>query len=306
MKKQELLNILKKNRGITIKELCKKYNLSYKATKKMIRVYNYTNYITKTDSITKSPGINLNKIDTKELAYIIGFIAGDGHIDLKNQVSISIKLSDKVVANFFKKVLGGEISISNITNKKKKQYPNVSISKVIKDIKKFYGGRLKENRTLPHINENLERYLLLGFFDAEGCITWGRRKDRNRIWQKISFTSKYDLLISTQKILNKIGITTAVRPKKKEDCFVLEFSNKKDVLNYCNWLYSNSELIILKRKFNKYNALRLELGEFGETTNNSTIPSQATDHSVEGVETTGEKKVSLNNQLECPRQLRLF
>lgn len=306
MKKQELLNILKENKGITIRELCEKYSLSYKATRKMIKVYNYSDYITKTDWITKSSSINLNKIDTKELAYIIGFIAGDGHIDLKNQVSISIKLSDKVIADFFKKTLGGEVSVNNIIYRKKRQFTNASISKVIKDIKKFYGGRLKENRTLPHINENLEKYLLLGFFDAEGCITWGRRKDRNRIWQKVSFTSKYDLLISAQKILNKIGITTAIKPKKGENCFVLEFSNKKDVLNFCNWLYSDPEFIILKRKFNNYNALRLELGEFGETTNISIIPSQVTDHSVKGVETTGEKMVSLNNQLECPRQLKLF
>lgn len=31
-----------------------------------------------------------------------------------------------------------------------------------------------------------------------------------------------------------------------------------------------------------------------------TIPSRATNHFVEGVETTGEKKGSLNNQLEPP------
>jgi hypothetical protein len=30
------------------------------------------------------------------------------------------------------------------------------------------------------------------------------------------------------------------------------------------------------------------------------IPSQAKDHSLEGVETTGEKMVSLNNQQERP------
>lgn len=35
----------------------------------------------------------------------------------------------------------------------------------------------------------------------------------------------------------------------------------------------------------------------------STIPSQATGHPVEGVETTGGKMGFLNNQQECPRQL---
>ena len=145
----------------------------------------------------------------------------------------------------------------------------------------------------------------MGFFDAEGCITWGFRKDRNRIWHKVSFTSQYDLLISIQKILSKIGISSSIRPKSNKKCFVLEFCNKQDILKFYNWLYIDINFIVLRRKFNNYNALRLELGEFGETTN-SAIPSQATDHSVEGVETTGEKMDSLNNQLECPRQLKLF
>ena len=58
--------------------------------------------------------------------------------------------------------------------------------------------------------------------------------------------------------------------------------------------------LLLKRKYKKYNALRLELGEFGETIKDDTIPSRADDHSSEGVETTGGKMGSLNNQQEPP------
>lgn len=305
MKKEELLKILKENKGITIKNLCSKYNLNYKAVSKMIRTYNYTSYITKTDWITKSPSISLNKIDSPEKAYCIGFIGGDGHIDNKNKVSISLGIKDKCILEFIKETIGGEVSIDLRYIKKHRKFPKASLSKVILDIKKFYGGRLKKDRSLPHVSKNLEKYLVLGFFDAEGCLTWGYRKDRNRIWQKISFTSQYDLLISIQKILTKINISTSIRPKQNEDCYVLEFSSRNDVIRFCDWLYSDLQFIVLKRKLDNYNALRLELGEFGETTN-STIPSQATDHSVEGVETTGGKMGSLNNQQELPRQLKLF
>ena len=65
-------------------------------------------------------------------------------------------------------------------------------------------------------------------------------------------------------------------------------------------MYQNETFVVLRRKFEKYNALRLELGEFGETIQQNTIPSQADDHLSEGVETTGGKKGSLNNQQECP------
>ena len=108
---------------------------------------------------------------------------------------------------------------------------------------------------------------MLGFFDGDGCITWGRRKDRNIIWHKVSFTSSYSILYGVQQFLFKLGITTQLKPKQNEDCFVLEFSNKTDVLKFLDYIYPNNEFIILQRKYLKANALRLELEEFGGTTN---------------------------------------
>ena len=68
-----------------------------------------------------------------------------------------------------------------------------------------------------------------------------------------------------QKILLKIGISSSIKPKGTEKCFVLKISSKKDVLKFCEWIYSDEDFIILKRKFDVFRALRLELGEFGET-----------------------------------------
>ena len=44
----------------------------------------------------------------------------------------------------------------------------------------FITEKLKKGRNLPITSKKLEPYLLQGFFDAEGCITWGYRADRNR------------------------------------------------------------------------------------------------------------------------------
>ena len=54
---------------------------------------------------------------------------------------------------------------------------------------------------------------------------------------------------------------------------MLEFANREDVLKFLNFIYPNDSFIILKRKYNKAKALRLELGEFGES---PTTPSEAT------------------------------
>lgn len=234
-------------------------------------------------------------INTKEKAYIVGYTLADGYIS-NNTIEYGCALKDKEILEFISKQLGSKVIEDKYLNKKAKRFPRARITignkKLVKDINKF--GK-KENKTFPHISKELEHYMLLGFFDGDGCITYGRRKDRNRIWQKVSFTGSYKLLAAIQKLLYKLEITSSLRPKSNENCFVLEMSSKKDVIKIMDYIYGKRDLIVLHRKFNKYNALRLEWEEFGETTK-STTPSRAKDHSLEGVETTGEKMSSLNNQ----------
>lgn len=252
----------------------------------------------------KKPNYNENyfqNIDTKEKAYILGYTLADGYISDKT-LSYGCALSDRCILDFISSEIGCVVREYHITNRKQRRFPSAKISignkTLIKDINKLSGG-IKNDKTFPRIKKELERYMLLGFFDGDGCITWGRRKDRNRIWQKVNFTGSYKLLSAIQKHLTSKNISSALHPKGTENCFVLELSSKKDVINILSYIYGDNDLIILRRKYEKYAALRLELGEFEETTN-CTTSSQAIDHSIDGVETTGGKMGSLNNQLERP------
>ena len=49
----------------------------------------------------------------------------------------------------------------------------------------------------------------------------------------------------------------------EKDCFVIEFANRIDVLKFLNYIYQD-DFVVLKRKYLKYKALRLELEENGE------------------------------------------
>ena len=209
------------------------------------------------------------KIDTKEKAYILGFLLGDGCLTDDN-ICISIALDDKPILDFISSELGCNITISTNLNKSKKQYPNAKFNicnkQIIKHLKMLFGGNKKEDRHIPIISPKYERYLLQGFFDAEGCITWGKRKDRNRIWQKVSFTSQYKMLEGIQNILYKQQIPSKLKPKSdNSNCYIIEFASKASVLNFLDIIYPNNDFIILNRKYNNAQALRLELGEFGET-----------------------------------------
>jgi len=205
-------------------------------------------------------------IRSKETAYITGFILADGYIT-NDTVSLCTSNRDVCIHEYISDYIGSNYQTSDKMVKSQRLFPrartSISNREFVKHINKHVGGCRKPDRNVPIIPVELERYMILGIFDADGCITWGRRKDRDRVWHKISFTSQYNILLGVQKILIKIGISNAIRPKKGEDCYVLEFSSRCDVLKFIEYIYSD-DFVVLNRKHDKAVALRLELDEFGE------------------------------------------
>lgn len=289
IKKEELESLLKE--GKTTREMARLYDVSNNTISRYIRQYNLQGLYKK----PKYDSYHLSAITTKEVAYMLGFIIADGAVN-NELVEISISIRDTEILELFSSLLGLNYHVDNTVIKEKRRFPRIRITRKLIGINKFIGGDNKKNRNVPIINKQLEVYMIRGIFDADGCITWGYRKDRNRLWHKVSFTSSLSILTSVQKVLFKLGITTMVRPKSNEDCYVLEFANKQDIITFYNYLYKDTDFIPLKRKFNNFNALRLELGEFNGTTNDSAILSSAVDLSTECAETTGGLNGTLNNQ----------
>lgn len=257
-----------------------------------IKKYGLTDYM----RYKKLPTLRFEKIDTKEKAYALGFILADGYINELNDVEISVALEDKEVADFFADNFCGTVNTVTKIDRKKRLFPKARWHRRIHDILKFTGGRIKCERHYPRVRDDLERYLLQGVFDADGCITWGRRKDKNRIWQKVSFTTQLKIAEGIQQyLLKKLNISTRIYPKSKSDCYVIDFSNKKDVLKLYHHLYDDNDMIILKRKYLKFRALRLELEENGGSEKQDSL-YRAEPAEQEGVETSGEQATVLNDR----------
>lgn len=213
-----------------------------------------------------------DKIDSKEKAYMLGFLLGDSGIDKRGHIICSVALRDKEILYSFSKWTGCKVTESNKKDVKAKLFPNATIhignKKIAQKLIMLFGGRLKQERHIPIISKKFESYFIQGFFDAEGCVTFGYRKDRNRLWKKISFTSQLKMLSGIQKILEKQGINSKLYPKSDSNCYVLELSqNTSNILKILNYIYSDENFIILNRKYQKTQALRLELGENGEGCN---------------------------------------
>ena len=248
--------------GMSTRDIEKDCGVSKSNVSYWIKKYNLSSY----SKFKKMERYSLDKIDTREKAYILGFILADSCISNNMNVEISVSLYDKCVVEFISKVIKSNVHYDHTLNRNKRRFPRARTCKRIKDITKFTGGTIKKDRHYPRVREDLEKFLIQGVFDADGCITWGVRKDKKRIWQKISFTSQLKILRGIQKyLINKLDISTVLRPKEHSDCYVLEFSDAKNVLKFCDHIYPNEEFIILNRKYLRYKALRLELEENGET-----------------------------------------
>lgn len=288
---QKFLEECLQNRMSTrdIEKICDK---DHRTISYWINKYN----LNKMSQYNKSENYKFEKIDSKEKAYALGFILADAAINQTN-IELSVALKDKEVVDYISNVVNGNVHCSYIYDKKTRRFPRARLIKRIIDITKFTGGYAKADRHFPRIREDLEKYLIQGLFDADGCLTWGIRKDKNRLWQKISFTSQLKILEGVQKyLINKLQISTILRPKVNENCYILEFSSLKDVLHFCNHIYSDENFIILKRKYLKYKALRLELEENGESSNNN-CQYRAEPTEWEGVETSGDLAINLNNHI---------
>ena len=251
--------------GMSTREIEKLCGKSCKTVSYWIHKHN----LAEMQKYKKNENYIFEKIDTKEKAYALGFILGDGGICPLNTVEVAVALADRRVVEYIADIVMGNVHIDNQYCKEKRRFPRARMQKRIKDITKFVGARLKKERHFPIVRNDLERYLLLGFFDAEGCVTWGHREYSNgtktRVWHSVKLTSAYKTLSGVQQyLLKKLNIATALRPKSNSDCFVLEFSLRSDVLKFCEHIYPDEKFIVLNRKYLKYKALRLELEENGE------------------------------------------
>ena len=288
MEKEFLINCL--NNGLSTREIEKISGKDHRTISYWIDKYQINDLST----FKKLPPYRINDIDTPEKAYILGFILADAGIN-DNDVQIAVAMCDAEIAEFIAGQFGSIPRYDYRCNMESRLFPRVRVNRRVVDILKYSGGAAKKDRHFPRIRKDLERYLLLGFFDGDGCMTWGRRKDRNRIWQKVSFTSQLKLLSGVQAFLMKNGISTAIKPKTGCDCFVLDFANKKDVLRFIDIIYPDDKFIVLRRKYLKSMALRLELEENGESVAERQYRAEPAEQ--EGVETSGGVATRLNNHI---------
>lgn len=208
-------------------------------------------------------------------AYLIGYLCGDGSFAFKTKkkrAKISICSSDKEIIDWIHNNYCPDSTVSSIMpiNKKRpeiiatKLSYRLSLSSEFSETFNFYKILCKKiDRDLVNIPNRYIKSYLLGLFDADGHCSWGKRKDRNRLWVNIGITHQSEpLLIKIQSYLtNILNIASSIKKRKDENCLDLKFSNRENAKKFLLWLYEDNIFSMNRKKkhsfafINEYNAI---------------------------------------------------
>ena len=245
-----------------IKDICSKYNISDYIFNKTLREYNIKKY----DPHFLYPQnqrkfrVNEDYFDTEspDMAYILGFLAADCTVRKdKNEIKLTVSDIDKDILNEFYNRIGGR-PIKLYTDSK--GYNNATWIFTSKHIKE----KLAEYNIVPNktfifkFPQKLQRKYWLdfirGYIDGDGSIsTAGNSAIRMQLCSasKEVLTTIIDFLYQDYGILKP---SILVRNGIHKLYYIQYSTNETRILG--DLLYGNSEQLCLKRKRDKFIAIR--------------------------------------------------
>lgn len=200
----------------------------------------------------------LKTIDTKEKAYLLGFLYSDGNICISNNhcvTSIVQKNEDAYILEIFVKLF----PFFHLS----KHSENASVIKcyskeLFQDLERI--GLVQQKSTInrekllfPVLDKELESHFIRGYFDGDGSV-YRQKKGNTKI--EIGGAG-FNIITSIIHTLydNRITVNLTCRYTgeglRRQDFYKLYTSSDKVSKKFANYIYRDCGSLYLKRKFNK-------------------------------------------------------
>jgi len=183
------------------------------------------------------------EIDTKEKAYLLGWIASDGHIS-NNSTTIELNKKDLVILTYLRNIFYKDLPIfSRKTSTTELVGFSISSQKIQNDLCKWLKinpGKKSHTVKYPQLSSEFDRHFIRGYFEGDGTIN--SPQNIKKI-PSLSISSKSkDMLISIKEKIGDLGFIGK---------HSLEMS-KNDTFKFCDYLYQDKDDVKLERKYNRY------------------------------------------------------
>lgn len=199
---------------------------------------------------------------SNNMSYVLGFFAADGCM-IRNKRSacfIEFKICDLELLENIKQALGSDHKISKrvVKNKKWKNIYRLQIGskEIFQDLEKIGFTQAKtKNLKFPEVPKEYIGDFIRGYFDGDGCISYGYYKTKDRKENKFTFSTRFTC--GDKKFLVSLKDKLSLDLKggfivKKERGYELVYSHK-DSLALFDILYNNiPRCIFLERKYSKF------------------------------------------------------
>jgi|CXWL01.1.fsa_nt_gi hypothetical protein len=195
-------------------------------------------------------------IDTEEKAYVLGFICGDGHINIKDgRIVVSLSTDDREhlgkLAKIFNLDIKDSVGVDKRTGKPVKTSRIVLHSRDMCNslVKKGLTNRKTEdlNETIfEHIPKNIWNHFLRGLIDADGSIFFSEK------FPVFNLCSTKRMLIKVKSILiEDCGVSPIAGLEKKPGHYSYRLSGTKQLTFVRDYLYKDAA-IYMDRKMTKF------------------------------------------------------
>lgn len=232
--------------GVSIMDISSKYNTSMSVIRKLLKRNGIEiRYCGRKYSQDDN---YLDKINTHEKAYFLGFFYGDGYHNAKrNEMSISIISKDRIILDYFKK----QIKITRplriykpySVNQQEQTCLSFSSKQISQKLLSFGCGqqKTKELNFPDYIPKNLLNSFILGLFDADGSITINKSGS-----SQFSICGTYEICQGVASFFQEYGINTRLYQHKCGIYYV--FVKKRALKDVYNLMYKDCEIFLPRKK----------------------------------------------------------
>lgn len=208
------------------------------------------------------------KIDSQEKAYWLGFIAADGYITKRKQGQnvFGLTLHEKEPLEKLSVNMESNKPIYEYDNRKYKQkfsdkteYKLLFVSnKLVSDLEK---NGIIERKTFklefPYfLNKDFYSHFIRGYFDGDGSVFFSKKKKESLDdILCVSICGTYKMLSSIKEqlgFLNEDSKCLYKDDRVETDCWNLKLYNQSRALAFYEYIYKDSNNILLQRKKDKF------------------------------------------------------
>lgn len=176
-------------------------------------------------------------IDSEAKAYILGFVAADGYIDMKGKtLNITLAKKDEEML----KIIARELKFTGNIRKEVRERVTISFccKEMVEDLS-VYGVVQNKTKTvfIPELEEDLTRHFLRGYFDGDGYIG-----DHQAVL--VTSSEKFDKQLLEYIKKNKLG--TPNIKKATENSNRIDFYRRDQ--EFLMHLYEDSNIYLPRKK----------------------------------------------------------